>query len=135
MRTEILDFIANIDTGTLGTFTVATRLPWYDNGAPLFHHNKKHIYVDSPETTQTAVFDTLATAGAVEETTTVQVYFVCDAKQLPSNYDDLVEAVKGIRLLFSDAGYIQRLCQVTNDYTADAITTKFEFSYKKLLTN
>jgi hypothetical protein len=135
MRTEIIDFISNIGNATIGSFTVTNKLPWMDNGAPLYHHNKKHIYVDTPETAQSAVFDAMNGAGTVDETTTVKVYFVCDAKQLPSNYENLVEAIKPVRLLFGTAGYTQRLCQVNNDYIADSLLTTFEFSYKKLITN
>lgn len=135
MRSEILSFLQAIDNTTLGTFKIASSLPWLDNGAPLYHHNKKHIYVDTPNSSQTPVFDALNGTGTVVETTTVKVYFVCDAKQLPSNYDSLVEAIKPIRTMFSDAGYIERLCQVNNEYITDSLLTTFEFSYKKLITN
>jgi hypothetical protein len=135
MRTEILNFISNIASGTLGTFTVSTKLPWYDNGAPLYHHNKKHIYVDTDNTVQNPLNDAFNGAGTVIETTTVKVYFVTDAKQLPTNYDSLVDAIKGARLVASTAGYTQRLVQVNNTYINDALTTEFDFSFKKLLTN
>jgi len=135
MRAEIVTFLQAIDPGILGTFKVAQGLPWYDNGAPLYHHNKKHIYVDSPDTSQSALFDAMNGAGTAIETTTVKVYFVCDAKQLPSNTEQLTQAIQGARLLFSTAGYTQRLCQVSNDYVNDAIQVTFEFSYKKLITN
>lgn len=135
MRTEILTYLQEIKFATLGTFKVATSLPWSDNNAPIYHHNKKNIYVDTPNTAQSPVFDALNGAGVVDEITTVKVYFVCDAKILPSNYDALVDAIKGVRLLFSDAGYIQRLCQVSNDYNSDAVQTTFEFSFRKLITN
>jgi len=135
MRSDILTFIQAISSETLGSFRVSTNLPWEDNGAPLYHHNKKHIYVDTDNTVQAGVFDALNGAGAVEETITVRVYFVTDAKQLPSNYDDLVEAIKLARLVNPTGGFVQRLVQVQNTYNADAILTTFDFSFKKLLTN
>jgi len=134
MRTEILNFVTAIDPNTLDTFVVSTKLPWLDNGSPLYHHNKKHIYVDTENSSQQPVFDGMNGSGSVQETITVKVYFVIDAKQLPSNYDSLVDAIKDARLV-TVAGVIQRLCQVSNQYIADQLLTEFEFSFKKLLTN
>jgi hypothetical protein len=134
MRTEILNFVSNIAGGTLDTFTVSSKLPFEDNGAPLYHHNKKYIYVDIDNTSQQAVFDGLNGSGSVQETITVQVYFVTDAKQLPTNYSALVDAIKLARLVTA-SGVIQRLVQVTTSYIADSLVTEFEFSFKKLLTN
>lgn len=116
-------------------FTLTEHLPWLDNGAPLYHHNKKHIYVDVPQVRQDPLFDTLNQAGAVDEITTVKVYFVNDAKILPSNYDTVVEYIKNARLAEGTEGYTQRLVQVTSDYMEDAIVTTFEFSFRKLITN
>ena len=86
MRTPIYNFINAISPTTLGSFKVSEHLPWEDNGAPIYHHNKKHIYVNTANTGQEPVFDQLNGGGAVNETITVEVYFVCDAKQLPTNY-------------------------------------------------
>ena len=47
MRTPIYNFINAISPTTLGSFKVSEHLPWEDNGAPIYHHNKKHIYVNT----------------------------------------------------------------------------------------
>lgn len=135
MRTEILTYLQTISGATLGTFKVSEQLPWLDNGAPLAHHNKKHIYIDLPQSNQSPVFDAFNDAGAVEETTTIRVFFVNDAKQLSSNYFDLVAAIKEARTLPTISGYTSRLCQVRATFNNDAVETEIEFSFKKLLTN
>ena len=133
MRSVIYNYIDGL---RLRTSTLTENLPWEDNAAPLYHHNKKHIYVDAAQTVQTPVFDTLNNGvGTVDETTTVSVYFVNDAKKLPSDYDKTVELIKGARLASGTEGYTQKLCQVTTSFIEDAIITKLEFSFRKLITN
>ena len=132
MRSVIWNYIKALK---LKSITLTEHLPWEDNGAPIYHHNKKHIYVNTSNTVQQPVFDQLNGGGAVNETITVEVYFVCDAKQLPTNYDSLVEAIKGARTTAGTEGYIQKLCQVSSSYNTDAIITHLEFSFRKLITN
>ena len=132
MRSVIYDHIKGL---RLKTYTLTEHLPWEDNGGPLYHHNKKHIYVDTAQTAQTPIMDAFNGQGTVDEVTTVSVYFVNDAKKLPSDYDNVVELIKGARTAVGTEGYIQKLCQVTSSYIEDAIITKLEFSFRKLLTN
>jgi hypothetical protein len=134
MRTALLNYLV-ANRKALLPFVVTDNLPWYDNGAPLYHHNKKHIYVDAAETRQTSAIDALNGSQAVDEVTTVRVYFVNDAKRLPTNYDSAVELIKSARSATGTEGSIQRLVQVTTDYTEDALTTQFEFSFRKIITN
>jgi hypothetical protein len=133
MRSVIYNYIKELK---LRTITLTDNLPWDDNGAPLYHHNKKHIYVDTAQSTQSAMFDALnGGAGTVDEITTVSVYFVNDAKKLPPDYDAIVDQIKGARTAAGTEGYIQKLCQVSSSYNGDAIITHLEFSFRKLLTN
>ena len=133
MRSVIYNFIKEL---RLKTVTLTEHLPWEDNGAPLYHHNKKHIYVDTAQTQQTPMFDALnGGTGTVDEITTVSVYFVNDAKKLLADYDSIVNLLKEARLAPGTEGYIQKLCQITTFYQEDAIITQLEFSFRKLLTN
>jgi hypothetical protein len=135
MRTEIITSLQAISKAILKDFKVTDNLPWEDNGAPLYFHNKKHIYVDMPQTRQEPVLNDFAQGGTVNETNTVRVYFVTDAKQLPSNYYDLVTAVQAIRTTYAVTGVIDRTCQVSTSFQADALITEFEFSNRKTITN
>jgi hypothetical protein len=132
MRSAILSYIQTL---SLGTFAVTEELPWDNNGTPLYMSNLKRIYVDAAQSSQDPAFDVFNGGGSVNEITTVRVVFVTDAKQLPSNYESLVDLIKLARLESSTAGYIQRLCQVTTEFTGDKMTTEFEFSFRKTLTN
>jgi hypothetical protein len=134
MRTPILDYL-KANKKHLAPLMISDNLPWEDNGGALYHHNKKHIYVDTPQTSQTPIADALNGAGYVDEVTTVSVYFVSDAKQPLSNYDALCEIIKGARTGIDTTGYIQKLVQVSSNYNVDALVTQFDFSFRKLLTN
>ena len=132
MRQVIYNYLKGL---RLKGYTLVEHLPWEDNGKALYTHNKKFIYVDTATTSQSPMFDAFNGQGTVDEITTISVFFVNDAKKLPTDYDTVVEAIKQARLAPGTEGYIQKLCQVSNDYDADSIITQFEFSFRKLLTN
>ena len=134
MRDNILSYLT-ANRNDLKPLIISDNLPWIDNNGPLYHHNKKHIYVDTPQTTQNDLVDAFNQAGYVDEVTTVSVYFVIDAKQPLTNYDSIVDVIKGARLNSGTQGYVQRLVQVSSDYNADALTTTLEFSFRRLITN
>lgn len=132
MRSVVWNYIKALK---LKQVILTEHLPWEDNGGPLYHHNKKYVYVDTAQSTQQPLVDALNGSGAVDEITTVSVYFVNDAKKLIPDYDAVVEAIKGARTAPGTEGYIQKMCQVSSSYIEDAIITKFEFSFRKFLTN
>jgi hypothetical protein len=134
MRTAILNYMLDHKL-LLKPLTVTEHLPWSDNGAPLYHHNKKHLYVDLDQVTQNPVIDTLNSSGIIDEITIVRVYFVTDAKQPISNFESLINIIKDARLTSDISGVIQRTCQVSNTYDNDAVTSTFEFSFRKLIPN
>lgn len=132
MRSTILSYIKTL---SLGTFAVSDELPWDNNGTPLYMSNLKRIYVDTDQYSQDPVFDAFDGGGAVNEIATVRVVFVTDAKQLPSNYETLVAAIKDARLQDTESGYRQRLCQVSTSFVGDRLVSEFEFSFRKTITN
>jgi hypothetical protein len=134
MRTAILDYL-KANRRALSPLVVSDNLPWDDNGAPLYHHNKKHVYIDLDQVTQSPVFDTLNSSGSVDETTIIRVYFVTDAKNPITNFETVLSTISNGRLTPDIIGVIQRTCQVSNSYINDAVLTEFEFSFKKLITN
>lgn len=134
MRQAILNYLLDLKS-SLKPLTVTEHLPWSDNGAPLYHHNKKHVYVDLDQITQNAVLDTLNSSGVIDEITIVRVYFVTDAKQQISNFETLTDIIKQARLTSEISGVIARTCQVRNTFDNDSVITEFEFSFRKLLTN
>lgn len=134
MRQAIYNYLY-ANRNQLSGLTLSDKLPWTDNGAPLYLQNKKYIYVDIDQITQEKLYDTLGGTGGVDEITLVNVYFVLDAKALLSNYEDLVAVIKTARLTTDIEGVIHRLCQVKPEYSGDNLVTTFEFSFRKLITN
>lgn len=135
MRQAIYDYIRALPAATLGTYSLSSELPYSASGTPLYLKNFKKIYVGVDQINQDSQIDTLDGSGAVDEITTVRVYFVTDAKLLPSNYDQLVQAIKEARTTAAISGVRQRLCQVSADFQDDALITEFEFSFRTLITN
>ena len=132
MRSIVLDYLnANKVTG----FTVTNALPYSASGQPLYLNNFKSIYVDQPQTSQEPLIDVLNGAGVVNETTTVSIYVTTDAKQLPANYATLVSAIKGTRLDSAITGATQRTTTVSTEYSADALVTRFDINFQKLIVN
>jgi hypothetical protein len=129
------DFIAYIKSLQLGSYRLTEELPWDNNGQPLYLSNLKTIYVDADQIEQIPLIDTLGSAGCVDEVTTVRVYFVNDAKTLPSNYESLVANIKQARTQSFTLGYIQKICQVSTSFVSDRMITEFDFSFRQLLTN
>ena len=132
MRTVIYNYIRALG---LKSVTLSNELPYQTNGTDLYLKNKKTIYVDAAQSNQDAVTDTFNGKGAVNETTTVSVYFVNDAKKVLSDYDTIVTQLKGARTATGTEEYIQKLCQVSISYDEDAMVTQLEFSFRKLITN
>jgi hypothetical protein len=132
MRSVIYNYLKTL---TFKSFTLSDKIPWEDNKGPLYEHNKKHIYVGVATVEQSPLIDAFNHQGTIDEITTISVYFVNDAKQLPTDYDSAVASIKEARLATGTEGYIQRTCQVKPSFIDDNLLTEFVFSFRKLLTN
>lgn len=132
MRTVVYNYIKALG---LKSVSISNELPYSTNGSELYLKNKKTVYVDVAESQQDAAIDALNGSGAVDETTTVSVYFVNDAKKLPTDYDTIVTQMKGARTATGTEGYIQRTCNVSSSYQEDAVVTELVFSFRKFITN
>lgn len=132
MRSVIYNYIRALG---LKSVLISNELPYQTNSQDLYLKNKKTIYVDAAQTQQAPAIDTLNGSGAVDETTTVSVYFVNDAKKVLSDYDTTVTQLKGARTAVGTEGYIQKLCQVNVTYDEDAMVTQLEFSFRKFIIN
>jgi hypothetical protein len=132
MRTVVYNYIKAL---SLKSVSVSNELPYSTSGTELYLKNKKTIYVDVAQSQQDPAIDALNGSGAVDETTTVSVYFVNDAKKLPTDYDTIVTQMKGARTATGTEGFIQKTCNVSSSYQEDAVVTELVFSFRKLITN
>lgn len=132
MRDEIATYISS---QKMANFAVAKELPWSADGTALYLKNFKKIYVDRDIVTQTDDLQTLGGPVAIRETTSVSVYFTTDAKTLPDNYSAVLSTVRAARLIPTIQGVIERQADVTTSYDGDAMITRVEFRFSKLILN
>lgn len=130
MRQEVIDYIQTL---SLGSFTLSQELPWIDSGTTaLYLKNLKKIYVDIAEYSHSPLISTFDGITINSESVTVRIYFACDAKQLPGNYDDLVVALRTCKdISISDDTY-QREADVATSYESDMIVTELQIRFTKL---
>lgn len=131
MRTEIVDYLLGEN---LGSFTVSQELPWDDNGQGLYLKNVKRVYVDLEQITNESFIATLGSLNIQSEVTSVTIYFASDAKQLPSNYGDVVEILKAAKNLTTIDGVFRRDAQVQTTFENDLQVTQVEIRFTKLTT-
>lgn len=127
--------LAAVQAISVDGFTTSTELPYDKDGNPLYQANRKTLYVDLAQTTQDPIIDTLNGTGISQETSTVSVFVTTDAKQLPTGYTSLVNAIKALRLDASITGFTQRSTAVSTDFVADNLLTEFEFNFTQLINN
>lgn len=132
MRDIILGLVDNI--GVTG-FASSNKLPFDQNGVPLYLQNFKKVYVDLPQTEQEPLFNTLDGNGPVNETITVTAYIATDAKTLPSNYNQLLTALKSIRISSDITGYNQKTTGVQTEYVDDSLLTVVDWVFVKTIIN
>jgi hypothetical protein len=132
MRAEILDYI---NTLSLGGFLLSQEYPWIDSGTTtLYIKNPKKIYVDAIEYSNEPFIQTLNSVNINNETSTVRIYFACDAKQIPSNYDTLVSDIKAAKDITTIDGIQRRQVDVTTAMESDLLVTTVELRFTKLST-
>ena len=129
MRQAIYD---HIDSLTLGSFNLSTELPWTSSGTALYLKNLKRIYVDVDQITEELSIAALNGLIINDETTTVRVFFACDAKQLPSNYETVVSGIRTAKSTASITGVSRRECDVSTSFEEDIVVTEFEFRFIKI---
>jgi hypothetical protein len=126
MRQAIYDHIDGISKGS---FNLTNELPWDSSGTPLYLKNVKRIYVNTDQIEEELLYAALNGLCINNEITRVTVYFSCDAKQLPSNYEALVSAIRQAKNTTDITGVTRRECDVTTSFEADILVTEFEFRF------
>ncbi|CAB5225890.1 hypothetical protein UFOVP758_29 [uncultured Caudovirales phage] len=126
MRQAIYD---HIDSISKGSFSLTNELPWDSSGQTLYLKNLKRIYVNTDQVQEELLYAALNGLCINNEITTVTVYFACDAKQLPSNYETLVSAIRLAKNSTDITGVTRRECDVTTSFEADVLVTEFEFRF------
>jgi hypothetical protein len=129
MRDLIIDYLNSI---SLGAFSLANELPYSSSGTDLYVKNVKKIYVDRPQFNTDPIINTLQGATISNETTSIKIYFSCDAKQLPPSYEDLIVLLKLGKDYTGITGYSNRECLVSSEFIADQLVTELEYRFTKI---
>lgn len=129
MRTEIIDYVQGLN---LGTFTVSQELPYTESGEALYVKNPKRIYVDEEQIVSEPLIQTLNSSNVIDEESSVTIYFSCDSKLLPANYDAVVTALKGARNITTIDGVFRRELDVSTGYDGDLLITELVIRFNKI---
>jgi len=132
MRTQLLSAMTTA-ISTLTQFAVSQELPWEQNGTPLFRKNMKKVYVDKTYTEEKTLIPTLDHGNVVEDTLFCRAYVCVDAKNPPSQLDQLITNLlackdrTGITNFTSESDY-------TMDKNEDVLVYSLEFRLETLKT-
>jgi len=128
MRTQLLEFIKDLN---LSGFAVSKDLPYTSSGEELYIKNVKRVYVDESQTEQVPFISIMSSHNIDSEVVNISVYFATDAKQTPSNYNDVVKSLRGLKELFITE-YFRRECSVVTELQADLLVTRLDYTFTKL---
>jgi hypothetical protein len=131
MRQEVIDYVSSLP---LGSFLLTTELPWDSDGQALYLKNLKKIYVDVTEYASDPIITTLNGLSINNEEQIVRIYFACDAKQLPSDYEQVVQDIKTVKDITTVPGVNNRSVSITTEFVNDVLATEMEVRFTKLST-
>jgi len=125
MRSGLLAAISTA-VSTLTQFTVSQELPFGQNGEPLYRKNMKKIYADATILEQTVLFAVLDNGDIDQNLYTTRVYFACDAKNPPSQLNQLITNLQTAK---SNTGLVSfdDECDWTTEIDEDRIIYTFEY--------
>jgi hypothetical protein len=129
MRSEVLAYLKTL---ALGSFTVSDELPRNESGTPLYLKNLRKIYVDQTQYDQTPILRTLNGNFVHSNTQTIPVVFSADAKQLPANYDDLINLIRAAEDIKPEQGFNDRNSTVVTEIENDVLITTVELTYTNI---
>lgn len=129
MRDTVIELIQDTDTGV---FTLSQELPYTADGTVLYTKNPKKIYVDLAQYTEVTAIPTLDNNTILNQTTSISVYFSCEARVLPS-YDEVVTNLLAIKdaAAVRALGYHNRQCEVTTEYEDNLLITQVQYQFTK----
>lgn len=128
MRTELIDYFKKLK---LKNFGVSDELPFV-SGVVMYLKNPKKIYTTLPQKTIQPLIEVMGNHGVFQEVHVVTVYFTTDAKTLPSDYETVVDQIRGGRDVVTSTNYFRREVDVTTSFDGDLMVTEFEFRFTKL---
>lgn len=129
MRTELVEYFRSL---RLRNFAVSDELPFSSSDRVLYLKNSKRIYVDLPNKTVETLIEVLGNHGVQQEVNVVNVFFTTDAKNLPSDYETVVDQLRQGRNVATEENFFRRQVDVNTSFEGDLMVTELEFRFTKL---
>ncbi len=107
-------------------FKVSQELPFTASGESLYVKNKKTVYVDELQEEVIQLYRTLDQQEVMQKDQQILAYLSTDAKNQPSDIDDVIASIKNARSAIS--GSMEQETLVTSEIEDDVITYTFEFN-------
>lgn len=129
MRTELTNYFKGLK---LKNFGISDELPFSNSAVVMYLKNPKKIYTDLKQVTSEQVIPVLGNHGIFAEVHTVRVFFSTDAKNLPSDYETVVDLLRAGKDVTTTAAYYRREVDTTTSFEGDLMVTELEFRFTKL---
>jgi biopolymer transport protein ExbD len=111
---------------------VSNELPWNESGLALFTKNLKKVYVDNDQYSVEPLVQALNGLNIHNQIYNVRVFFANDAKQLPADYEQVIEEMQAIRNVDFAQGHNRREVDISTEIEADRMITTVELRFIKL---
>lgn len=128
MRAELLNYLKD---QKFKNFMVSDELPFTSSAVALYLKNVKRIYVDVEQVT-TEPFLQVFGNSIDANVHSVRIYFTTDAKQLPSDYNAVVSAIRNGKTVATEEKFFRREVTSSTTFENDLMVTEFEFRFTKL---
>jgi hypothetical protein len=128
MRTELIDYFKSLK---LRNFKVSDELPFV-SGTEMYVKNAKTVYTDMTQKVSEQVLAVLGNHGVFQQVDSVSVFFTTDAKNLPSDYDSVTNALAAGKNVDNGEDYFRREVDVVTSFEGDLILTTLEFRFTKI---
>jgi hypothetical protein len=129
MRTEIIEYFKGLK---LRNFGVSEELPFSNSDRSMYLKNAKKIYTSLPNKTVEPLLEVLGNHGVFQEVNVVNVFFTTDAKNLPSDYETVVDQLRNGRNVNTEDNFFRREVDVNTSFEGDLMVTELEFRFTKL---
>lgn len=130
MRTELIGYFKGLK---LRNFKISDELPFSNSDRAMYIKNAKSIYTDLEQKTQEVLIAVLGNHGVSQEVHSVSVFFTTDAKNLPSDYQTVVDSLKAGKDVTTTEIYFRREVDSTTSFEGDLMVTQLDFRFTKLI--
>jgi hypothetical protein len=128
MRSELIAYFKGLK---LKNFGISDELPFNSN-VELYLKNPKKVYTGLKQQVSDLLIPILGNHGIFADVHTVSVFFTTDAKNLPSDYEAVVDLLRAGKDVTTSTTYYRREVDAKTSFEGDLMVTELEFRFTKL---